>query len=381
MAARKMVIEVTRPIDVKCFHVLGDFSFAQKREELRAVLLLMQERGGRLTPDDVCQQLLGGRPRVVGERLLGICERLGLVKWTEQRGPRRAELTDLGLTSVRTDAIFVPEFGTWSVWVAQDPLLPKGEALLAVKPFHEPPALDEVNGANGQKAPRVSVGLPPWVKALRGLEHTPRWGDGRALRVVNLEDMGELAEASARLEISFRIAPQERPTVRLAGTLDGQRATAEIAPPQITFEELWSSLPIAPLWRDGALRKPFAELDEEARARFEIAMTFQELRRPALGAFGRFTVEGIPLKPVDARDASRWATWLLEHRATSYVAVDEYARRCEVLRRETFRDFPLELPGQAQLAQDILQRAKTGPKPPAYWHLQAPLDWHLAAGT
>ncbi len=79
--SRPLVIELSRPVAVKCFNVVGEVGFATRRDDIRAIVQLGVEQGGQLTASDLCVRLLGGRPQAVGLRLLDLCERLGLVEW------------------------------------------------------------------------------------------------------------------------------------------------------------------------------------------------------------------------------------------------------------------------------------------------------------
>lgn len=387
-ASRPMVIELKRALDVQSFHVVGDVGFAdQRREDLRAIAQLGVESRGRLTPRQLCEQLLGGRPPAVGLRLLDVCVRLGLFEWDgASRGADRvAVLTEEGLEVADGGDVFVPERGTWTLWVTDDPLVPPEERLLRIEPYKEPSAdldLSIRRGGDERDEPRRRrrrpVALPEWVIDACDVQGLPYWGDGRAVSNIELEEKAEPTEADARITLTLRAAPGEPSTVRLQGELagvsNGRVLSGTSAPP---FDELWRAClgHRAADWDGKRLAMRFSELDDDARERFEQTMRFSGLSHQSLGDFRAFEVHGVPIRPAGDADASEWANWHLAHGLHAYLSGAAFELQCESVRRK-FAGYHLVFQTRAELARRL--RATGGQRPGRdYWRIQAPLDWSL----
>lgn len=374
---RPLVIELSRPVVVSCFHVVGEVGFATRRDDIRSIVQLGLEQRGRLTAFDVCAHLLGGKPPAVGLRLLEMCERLGLVAWDGlSRGrDRSASLTDEGREVAESGDVFVPERGTWTIWVTDDPLVPPEERLLRLDPFKEPFAAADLK-RDPSRPQRNIVELPGWIEDACDVQGVPYWSDKRAVSNIELEPKAEEVEPDARLTLTLRVAPGEPPAVRLHGEV-ADRRNDRVLPgtPAPGFEDLWRAClgPSAAAWNGRSLAVRFADLDDAGREAFEQTMPFPGLSLPSLGAFGAFEVRRVPVRPVKDVDASAWANWLLEHGTHSYVRAADYRRRCDEVRAR-FEGYRVEMKPQAELAAVV--RQASGERPGrAYWHIQAPLDW------
>lgn len=371
---RSMEIELSRPVQVSCFHVVGEVGFATRRDDIRAIAQLGVELQGRLTPGDLCGHLLGNRPPVVGLRLLELCERLGLVEWDwAPRGHERsARLTEQGREVAETGDVFVPQRGTWTIWVTDDPLVPAEERLLRLEPFKEPIAREDL------KNERSIVELPAWVGEACEVQGVPSWGEDRAVADIELEPKAEEVEPEAHIVVTVRLAPGEAPAVRLHGEVAG-RSNDRVLPdaPAPSFDRVWRAClgPRVTAWDGQKLAVRFADLDDSERRAFEKPLRFPGLPLPSQPAFGAFEVRRVPLRPESHADASAWAHWILEHETLVYLRADEYRRRADEVSRR-FQGYRVEMMPQAALAAAV--RKAGGERPSrVYWHLQAPLDWDL----
>ena len=378
----QMVIVLSRTVNVRCFHIVGEVGFAQRRDELRAVIQLAADQAGQLSARVLCDQLLGGKPEAVGLRLLIACERMGLVEWDSmsRRGDSIARLTEEGHRVAEGGDVFVPERGAWTIWVAEDPLLPVVERLLRVEPFREPSAFDEVMGRKDKaREERRTVDLPKWVQEACKVHGQLGWGDGRAISMLDIEDQGEPEErVEAHVLLTLRVSPRETPSVWLSGRLHAQDAKYEIKDaPAPNFDEVWRHClgQRAGDWDGRTLAVQFANLSDTERNVFESHIGFDNWIHPVHGSFGRFQVPHVPIRPATNLDASFWANWLLVHRTQSYVRQTEFARRRDEV-QALFKGYQLQFMTQEQLAVSF--RKTAGARPGRkYWHLQAPLDWSL----
>jgi hypothetical protein len=378
----RMAIELSRTVNVLCFHIVGEVGFAQRRDELRAVTQLAAQRAGQLTARMICEHLLGNKPEAVGLRLLVVCERMGLIEWETKvrRGDAVARLTEEGRRVAEGGDVFVPERGTWTVWVAEDPLIPVVERLLRVEPFREPTAFDEVVGKKDKpREERRTVDLPEWVQEACSVYGSLGWGDGRAISMLDIEDQGEPEkEAGAQITLTLRAAPGEVSSIKLSGTIQSRRTDYELKDaPAPAFDEVWRYClgSRAGDWDGRRLAVRFDNLSDTERNTFESHIAFDSWRHPVHGTFGRFQVPHVPLRPATDIDASLWANWLLAYRTQSYVRKADFARRCEEV-QETFTGYRLQLMTQEQLATSLRRTSVQRPSR-KYWHLQAPLDWSL----
>ena len=364
---------------MRCFNVVGEVGFATRRDDIRAIVQLGVEQGGTLTASGLCVHLLGGKPQAVGQRLLDLCERLGLVEW---HGPsrgrdRRASLTDDGREVAESGDVFVPERGTWTIWVTDDPLVPPEERLLRLDPFKEPFAAADLK-RDPSRAERNIVELPDWIEDACDVQGVPYWSDKRAVSNIELEPKAEEVDADARLTLTLRVAPGEPPVVRLHGEV-ADRRNDRVLPdvPAPDFEAVWGAClgPRAAAWNGRSLAVRFADLDDTGREVFEQTMRFAGISLPSHGSFRAFEVRRVPVRPKDDVDASAWANWLLVHGTHAYVRAADYRRRCDKVRAR-FEGYRVETKPQAELAAAV--RRANGERPGrAYWHLQAPLDWDL----
>lgn len=373
---KPLVINLSRPVDVYCFRVVGEVGFATRRDDIRAIVQLGVEQGGHLTAHDLCYHLLGGKPPEVGRRLLELCARLDLITWEKpsRNDDHVATLTEEGRNVAERGSVFVPERGTWTIWITDDPLVPYEERLLRLEPFKEPHA-----GAD-LKNERTIIELPEWVEDACDMEGVPSWGDGREVSNISLEAKAEEVDPSAQLMLKLRAAPNEPTTVRLSGTVNGKGNERELPDAlEMSFEEIWQAClgRRRAEWDSRSLAVPFSELDSAAREAFETSLRFKSISLPECGEFGAFEVRRIPVRPMNDEDASTWANWLLQTRTHSYVSAADYQRRCSEL-RERFRGYRVEMKTQAALAAAIRQAGGERPER-RYWHLQAPLDWALNA--
>lgn len=187
-------IRLTREIRVECWRVIGQVAKAAKRNELLPVLLRARERG-QTDARDIAEHLLfeSGSRQVIAQRLLQIAERYGLLVQEN----RQYRLTESGSTALETKQIFVPEHGTWTVWVSNDLLL--GPSILRVEPWKEVPANEEVWRKKHDDVPeRRFRNLPQWVRDAFGVITTPLVG-GAPLRIDELEAKGEVVDAKTEL--------------------------------------------------------------------------------------------------------------------------------------------------------------------------------------
>ena len=364
----KSPIRLERTVPVQAWRVKATIALARKREWEPAVLALAKERGA-LTPELVVEEMLGGR-RGVARRLLDICERLGLFE--ERHGEWR--LTGEGRIAAETGEIFAPELGLWTIWLAEDPLLP--HPVLAVSRWEEEPsAYDERRGDRKDQGRSITA-LPGSLKGVVGRLLDIPSGKLRSLRMEDLhEARGERVESPGRVRLTWTIAP-DGARCRLTGN-EGVPVDADLPAPAWTHEEAWESIlrhaKLESQWdpRRRTLSVPFRGTSDEERSRLVRTL---RVARPAfedLGIFDDTKIDGVGLFPQATGDAVEWARWRL------FRALNSYADDATI--REAFRQAaePFEgMAGPCPSRTDLARIARgEGPPPPSYWWLTAPHDW------
>lgn len=371
-----MHIVLERQLDVECWRVIGRIAKAAKRAELMPVLLRAREVGGTDT-GDLAKHLLfdSSSRRVVAERLLKISEHYGLL---QQREPERDYvLTESGHQALASEQVFVPEYGTWTIWASSDPLL--ATPILRVEPFEEPTAYDEVWGKSRDNArDRPFKRLPPWIRDTVGLVAVPIVGGGTPLRIDHLEMECEVAEPAAELCAVWDVSDSR---LRVEGMLDNTPVDTAVEAPQAEINDVWRQLLDSEgLWshwdpKAGALRVDFEDVAPGERESLVRAVEFQNPKITGLGTFENATVEGVDLRARSKHDANTWAEWRLRARVCDY-ATDESFSTWTAEAIAPFAEFQPSTPSRKTLA-DAAWRTPAERLSARAWHLMAAEDWRL----
>lgn len=383
-----MEITLSRPLTIHCFEVFAEIAKGERRQEIQAVLLLAEENGGRLTSEEVCRDLLGGRPPVVGRTILRRCREYGLMEGSDEE----SFLTEAGRESAMKGMVFISEKGKYRLWVTDDPLFTA--AALDLAPVREEAlSTDHVRESHqahargGDSARRLSNGSAVDMKgqadALRGRVFTPLKSGSQPYRInfvgpewVRVED----PEAHPVARITWTTSDSSAGNVRV----DGAYRADGLAPPRVPFHKIWSALlgPFSRDWvemEDGTyLRCAFDGdgLTDASRRAFRRTLEFATPSVPELGEFDALEVEDVSIAPRERQDAQAWAEWLLQDSITSYQDGKSFGvLQQEVLR--AFPDFEVALPSMIQTLERIRHRVSRGDDgrlPAAFWYLQTPRD-------
>jgi hypothetical protein len=361
-------ILLQRSTAVRGWRVTGSIALATRRDWEPALLKLAVAHG-RVTVDTVVAELLGGRSPIA-RRLLDVCARLGLLE--RDRGAWTA--TEAGRIAAQTGVVLVPERGTWTLWVAEDPLL--ASPIVAVTPWREPSAYDE----RGKNVRRSVQPLPAVLTSTIGVVIEPPSGRRRAVRIDDLgtEARGELADEQASLKVTLTIAPASV-RVHVAGTIEGAQVDAEEPAPDLSHEQAWLALlrraGMERQWdtHRGALWVSFKDTSAPERTSMTRAIGFSRPTLDRLGTFDDAEVAGVPLRPKSPSDATEWAEWRLVRGITTYLPDDALAEAYRAA-AQPFEDIAAPCPSRHELAL----RARGVDRPsPQYWRLQAPADWSI----
>ena len=370
-----------RRIAIQGWRVIGHVAKADKRKELEPVLLRAREKHetGGTDAGDVAEHLLFERQsrKIVADRLLRIGTGFGLLK--ENR--RRYTLTEDGERAIATGKVFVPEHGTWIVWVSEDPLLPS--PVLRIETWEDPDAISENRNRRDEGVERSFEPVPDILREVQETEiMLPASGDGAAVRIDDLEEQAEAVDSDEFLTLTWNV--QER-RLRVQGELDAKKDAKKVDSELDASEDIpcdiWDDLldgeGLLNHWdrqRD-ALRLSFGETTESER---ESMSRDLEFRTPSVSRFGEFEpleVGGIAIAARSRDDAREWAAWRLSARIRDFatsVRYDEWGEEAAA----PFAEHRPELPARAELAMSEWGSAAGRPAPRA-WFLIAAEDWGL----
>lgn len=369
----KLGITLNRSLDVCAWRVIGQVARATKRIELLPLLVRVRDRGESDAHDIAEHLFFESRSRkVVAERLLRIAMGYRLVE--ENQGSYR--IAEAGHDAIETEQVFVPEYGTWTIWASDDPLLES--PILRVEPWSEPSAYDEIWGKERDNAQKRSFRqLPSWLRECVGQVLRP-CAAGDRLRFDKLEDEGEAIEPGTSIKLEWTL---DSGHLRAEGSISGERLNAELPPPNVTTADAWRQLlESEQLWRrwdraKEALLVDFDDTDEVERASMARTVDFHRPHIDGYGAFDPLTVSGVQLAARSSEEAERWARWRLEELIGDYAT----EQRFEAWTREAaapFHEYPIELPARDHLAQAVWRGRSSRPTPRT-WHLIAAEDWRL----
>lgn len=375
----KLVLQ--RTLKIERYRIIAAVARAQKRDELHAVLLLAQERG-YVFAKMVSDELLGGRPETVGKRLIQICVTHKLLVEEESHNKKNYILTETGKTALEEEQIFIPEQGTWEIWVTNDPLWPS--ALIHIDIFKEPQARNEIKNQEELKERQNQMRtLPKWLfEKLQGQIITLADRSTDYHFNEELEEKGEVVSSDEDITATLSI-PQfsDNSELRFTGTVVGKKCDYQ-AQHTMTFERAWPQILEQQGWLERwriqqkteqeVLDVSYADLkSDQERASFHKDYPIQKPYLTDLNRFDDTTTKNVPIAPATEQDASHWAYWLLERNTNHYVLKGDF----EVMQNkvaESFPDYEIVFPAQSDFAQ-LLHRSN----PRAYWYLQAPLDWQI----
>jgi hypothetical protein len=366
-------IQLTRPINFRCWRVIGQIAKAAKRDELMPVLLRAQEMGTTDARDIANHLLFEAEARQgVAQRLLQISANYRLLELRENR----YALTEAGQTALRTQQIFVPEDGAWTIWASDDPLL--ATPILQVKPWTEPTAYDEVRGKDRRTdEKRKFEKLPRWLKAIIGKVAIPVVAS-TAMRIDHLEAEGEVVDARASLRAVWNVSEAR---LRIEGSLDGSDLNSAVDAPDANAGDIWRQLleseGLWPQWDPEALalRVGFDDIGSSERETLLRTVKFGKPEISGYRLFDATSIERIPICARSPEDAQRWGAWRLDTRITSYATAERFSNWTDEA-LAPLAEFQLAAPSRQELASAAWQ-ARGGRPTNKTWHLVAAEDWEL----
>ena len=363
---------LTTEIPVSRVAVFAEMAWMERRPELGLLCRAAREHGKRITTV-VVQSALPGLPDAGANNVIGWCTMLGLCD-------ARGGLTALGEDVADAEEAPVPEQGVYGMWLAQHPVL--GRRVLAVE--------------------RLASNRDPRFESIEPLAVEPDRGkvfrsvlDGKERFMVrdlptNHGQPGALVRetrSTCRLRWTLDF-DQARDQWQLDGMIEASQGNGKHAMRPIQHEpesdglDLWN---LASTWATGPLatfgrwqaseRRLAVAFDGLTEGEFETFRKTLVLRRveiPGKSAYENVTLEDVPVGPVSAQDAQRWAMARFDRDLTERPG---YWSRAEVRTRfaDLTEDTPLEGFGVTLPSHDDLLK-QAGDDRARFWSLAAAVD-------
>lgn len=362
---------LTTEIPVSRVAVFAEMAWMERRPELGLLCRAAREHGKRITTD-VVQSALPGLPDAGANNVIGWCKMIGLCD-------ARGGLTALGEDVADADEAPVPEQGVYGLWLAQHPVL--GRRVLAVERLasHRDQRFESIEPLAVE---------PDRRRVFRSVFNSKERFMVRDLPT-NHDQPGALVletRSTCRLRWTLDF-DQARDQWQLDGMIEAPQSNGKLAMRPMQHEpesdglDLWN---LASTWATGPLsafgrwqageRRLAVAFDGLTEGEFETFRKTLALRRveiPGKSAYENVTLEDVPVGPVSAQDAQRWAMARFDRHLSTKPA---YRSRAEV--REQFaqltEDTPLEGFAPTLPSHDDLLSRETDPA--RFWSLAAPVD-------
>ncbi len=363
---------LTTDIPVSRVAVFAEMAWLERRPELGLLCRAAREHGNRITLA-VVQSVLPGLRDAGANNVIAWCRMLGACDG-------HGGLTALGEDVADADEAPVPEQGVYGLWLAQHPVL--GRRVLAVERLAanrdqrfesiEPLAVDPDRG-----------------KVFRSVLDGKERFMVRDLPTNHGQPGGLIGETRATCRLRWTLDfTQGRDQWQLDGIIEASQSNGKHAMRPMQHEpesdgldlwklaSAWATVPLSSFgrWQAGERRLAvtFDGLAEGEIATFRKTLALRRVEIPGKGVYENVTLEDVPVGPISAQDAQRWAM----ARFDQYLsAKPSYRSRADI--REQFaqltEDTPLEafaptLPSH----DDLLTQASKDPE--RFWSLAAPVD-------
>jgi len=376
-------IKLKRNVKMKCYDVLMDVGIQQERPAYLAILNSIKETNGKGNPDYIANKLLAGRPKEAAINILRRCLELKLIdeNWI---------LTKDGEKAIENNRIFIPERGTYKLWITDELLL--DQKILHFESIGNKANIGDIERSeiDLEEFDKLRIEIPLDILE-KNMDTLSLFGSVRkAVKIIEIHKYGHKAELDSnnRLEIEINVkVDSTKPTISLSGKIGSSKEFMNIL--DITtiliFEYIWKEL----LGKEYTnwelycrkLKVNFEDLDEEGKRTFKINRIFEKPRIGPYGVFDTTVVENISIKPIDFINAQKWFRWLLNNtNPGKYCWTTNYEDFIGKIKQK-FPDYNDKLvsPNQETLAK-IIKRDSFEKKKElshSYWYFQAPIDLML----
>lgn len=350
--------------------VFAEMAWMERRPELGVICRAARKTGNRISAAAV-QSVLPGIGDAGARNIISWCRTLGICD-------SQGSLTSLGEDVAERDEAPVPEQGVYGFWLAEHPLI--GRRILAAerRSSNRDHRFDDVALLPTEPDRGVifcSVVDPQQRYLLRDLPS-------------NHGQVGCLpgtTRATCRLRWTLDFDAQ-KDHWQLDGVIEVPQGSMK--PMQHTPESdgvdlnglanLWGTGPLVSFGRwqvaERRLAVAFRGITDAEQDDFRKTLKLPHVEVPGKGAYSDVILEDVPIGPVSADEAQRWAVSRLDRHLTRNIA---YRSRSEVRRlfAELMEETPLEKFKPALPAHNtMISEQLAAKKPELFWSLAAPVD-------
>lgn len=195
-----MRISLSRKVPVTCHKIHAEVAVFSETDYALAVLMYVDEEGGRATPRSMSKDLLADSD-TISKRLLDFCSNQGLV----ERSGDRYRLTDEGRDAIRHGRTPVTKRQMWKIHLADDPLIRTPYRLLKIE--EERHDVEWASQPNGKKAPIGDQPRPerlgPGILDLAGTKFLPSFGDTSPVKIKETKMFGKEVEPDLEAHVHW----------------------------------------------------------------------------------------------------------------------------------------------------------------------------------
>ena len=370
-----LTLNLNREVRVWHFQAKMEMGIEQKHEELISILLLAQQKDGKITTDLISDHLLFNFPKKASKLLIDYMTKLKLF---EEDG----KISSTGIEALERKTIAIPELDAYDIYCVNDPLVP--QTLLHYKPVKRTDIQKEVSQEKYMDIPDPD-NLPGWILSLNGKRITVFKNRNQIIKILSIDNKG------------FKVAEKRNDYLELEVVLNSSNnnklkfsrfAKANINPPEdLTFENVWPEIlglnskywQYIPEREEFSLKIDFKGLNDVELGSF-IKNVF--IKKPEIKKYGYFLdtiAENIPISPKSLEDAQQWFDWFLLNNVGDYLFPSDY----DSFIYPFWTNFPefkdeLKIPSQSELIKKLNFHQKQmkidGKHAREFWYLNAPLD-------
>lgn len=370
-------LKLSRNMQVECWVVQGEISFAKKRPELLPLLMAVEEFSVA-SINDISRHLLfaeTGR-RKVAERWLMIAYRYGLVSLVEEK-PAKYTLTEYGEDVLDTEKVFVPQQGLWKIWYSSDPLL--SFPILKIESTEVEKSYDIIKSKKDNRESGQRDIIEEIPNALKEYFNEKIAGttllSKNEIKLETVEPKGEISKSGLNLQLQWDVAQQ---TVAITGA---NKVTS--TGPNVPEENLWeaylkntpteSSRPLVEYLdiKDGILKFDFESCESKDIISSQKSIDFPKISWEQFGTFNPFTVRNVPIKPIDNADAQKWFDLRLEESVNSFCTKSTFEKLLDSASLG-LEQFAVIKPQRSKLASETWKQGSKN-----RWYLMATEDWDV----
>lgn len=371
-------LKLSRNLQVECWVVQGEISFAKNRPEFLPLLMAVKEFGVA-SINDISRHLLfaeTGR-RKVAERWLNIAKIYGLVSQVEEKLVKFS-LTEYGEDVLETEKVFVPQQGLWQIWFSNDPLL--SFPILKVEPTNAEKSYDIIkskkdNRESGQRD--IIEEIPNALKEFfNGKIAGTTLLSKNEIKLETVESKGEISKSGLNLRIEWDLAKQ---IVNITGTT----SVTATGPENVNENDFWIAFlkctQIKPNVflhsrldpKDNHLKFEFSSCETNEILTLKKNIAFPQTKWEKFGSFLPVTIKNVPIKPIDEDDAQKWFDLRIKESINTFCTESVFENLINSAEMGLEEYAPIK-PERRDLALKDWQQGNEN-----RWYLMATEDWNV----